>query len=208
LAAVELPLADTWDRYCGDLESVTVHRGSILDVACDAVVSPANSFGFMDGGINLLYSRYFSWHVQERLQRLIVERHHGELIVGAAEIVETDDSRIPYLISAPTMRVPMVLHDSVNPYLACRAALLLVKHGVFSTGSHEGEPVASYVKSMAFLGLGTGVERVAPHICARQARAAIEEVMLGRTRFPSSWDEAQARHQRLYADDVRDLQFE
>ena len=176
MAAVELPLADTWDRYCGDLESVTVHRGSILDVACDAVVSPANSFGFMDGGINLLYSRYFSWHVQERLQRLIVERHHGELIVGAAEIVETDDSRIPYLISAPTMRVPMVLHDSVNPYLACRAALLLVKHGVFSTGSHEGEPVASYVKSMAFLGLGTGVERVAPHICARQARAAIEEV--------------------------------
>jgi hypothetical protein len=52
----------------------------------------------------------------------------------------------------------------------------LVKHGVFSTGSHEGEPVASYVKSMAFLGLGTGAGRVAPHICARQARAAIEEV--------------------------------
>ncbi len=204
MAAIEPPLADAWDRYCGDLEGVTVHRGSILDVACDAVVSPANSFGFMDGGIDLLYSRYFGWHVQEQLQRLIVGHHHGELLVGAAEIVETNDSRILYLIAAPTMRVPMVLHDSVNPYLACRAALLLVKQGVFSAGSRKGEPVASYVKSVAFPGLGTGVGRVAPHICARQARAAIEEVVLGRMRFPSSWKEAQARHQRLYADDVRD----
>jgi len=208
LAAVELPLADAWDHYCGDLEGVTVHRGSILDAACDAVIRPANSFGFMDGGINLLYSRYFGWHVQERLQRLIVEHHHGELLVGAAEIVETDDARIPYLISAPTMRAPMVLRDSVNPYLACRAALLLVKHGVFSSGSHEGEPVASHVKSIAFPGLGTGVGRVTPHVCARQVRTAIEEDVLGRTRFPLSWHEAQARHQRLYSDDVRDLQFE
>src|SRR5919199_1599869 len=207
LAAIEPPLADAWERYCGDLESVTVRRGSILEVECDAVVSPANSFGFMDGGIDMLYSRYFGWHVQERLQRLIVQRHHGELLVGTAEIVETHDTRIPYLISTPTMRVPMVLHDSVNPYLACRAALLLVKYGVFSAGSHEGEPITSYVKRVAFPGLGTGVGRVAPHICARQVRAAIEEVVLGRTRFPSSWHEAQARHQRLYSDDVRDLQF-
>jgi O-acetyl-ADP-ribose deacetylase (regulator of RNase III) len=162
----------------------------------------------MDGGIDLLYSRYFGWHMQERLQRLIVQRHHGELLVGTAEIVETDDSRIPYLISAPTMRVPMVLHDSVNPYLACRAALLLVKHGIFSAGSHKGEPVAFHVKSIAFPGLGTGVGRIAPHICARQARAAIEEIILGKTRFPASWNEAQARHQRLYADNVRNLQFE
>jgi hypothetical protein len=58
LAAIEPPLADAWERYCGDLESVTVRRGSILEVECDAVVSPANSFGFMDGGIDMLYSRY------------------------------------------------------------------------------------------------------------------------------------------------------
>jgi O-acetyl-ADP-ribose deacetylase (regulator of RNase III) len=119
--------------------------------------------------IDLLYSRHFGWHVQERLQRLIVQRHHGELLVGTAEIVETDDSRIPYLISAPTMRVPMVLHNSVNPYLACRATLLLVKHGVFSAGSRKGEPVAFHVKSIAFHGLGTGVG--SPHIFARVKHA-------------------------------------
>src|SRR3954469_25564103 len=109
LAAVEAELADAWERFCGDLEGVRVHRGSILDVHCDAVVSPANSFGFMDGGIDHLYSHHFGWEVQERLQELIRNRHRGELRVGAAEIVETGHARIPYLIAAPTMRVPMIL---------------------------------------------------------------------------------------------------
>jgi hypothetical protein len=43
---------------------------------------------------------------------------------------------------------------------------------------------------------------------ARQVRAAIEEVLLGRSSFPDSWADAQARHQRLYRDRVTDLQFE
>jgi hypothetical protein len=37
LAATEPPLADAWQRFCGELPNVTIHRGSILDVACDAV---------------------------------------------------------------------------------------------------------------------------------------------------------------------------
>jgi hypothetical protein len=70
LTATEPPLADAWQRFCGDLPNITVHRGSILDVACDAVVSPANSFGFMDGGIDMVYSQFFGWHVQTWLQDL------------------------------------------------------------------------------------------------------------------------------------------
>ena len=76
----------------------------ILDI--EGVISPANSFGFMDGGIDSLYRSYFGRHVQDRLQKLIRDRHYGELVVGAAEIVDTDNPRIPYLIAAPTMRVP------------------------------------------------------------------------------------------------------
>src|SRR5262245_10518455 len=90
LAAVEQPLADAWQRFCGDLDCVSIHRGSILDLNVDAVVSPANSFGFMDGGIDMLYSQHFGWKVQERLQALIKKGHHGELLVGTAEIVDTD----------------------------------------------------------------------------------------------------------------------
>ena len=206
LAAVESDLADAWESHCGDLECVSVHRGSILDVPCDAVVSPANSFGFMDGGIDLLYSYHFGWKVQERLQELIRSRHHGELLVGSAELVETDDPRIPFLIAAPTMRVPMILRDTVNPYLAARGALRLLKHGVVPSGKFAGSPVASVVTTVAFPGLGTGVGRVSPLTCARQVRAAIEQMILGAGEFPNTWVEAQWQHQSLYTDRVRDLQ--
>jgi O-acetyl-ADP-ribose deacetylase (regulator of RNase III) len=206
LSAVESPLADAWERFCGHLDGVKVHRGSILDLEVDAVVSPANSFGFMDGGIDHLYSAFFGWHVQDRLQKLIRERHHGELVVGAAEIVETDNLKVPYLIAAPTMRVPMILRDSVNPYLAARAVLILIKHGTFVSGPLAGEPISGVVEAVAFPGLGTGVGQVGPNTCARQVAAAIEEVVLGVGRFPETWAEAQARHQLLYTDRVRDLQ--
>ena len=103
LASVKPQLAKDWRQFCGDLDFVSVHEGSIFDLQCDAVVSPANSFGFMDGGIDSLYSRRFGWHVQKRLQRLIQDEHHGELLVGAAEIVETD-APIPFLIAAHDAR--------------------------------------------------------------------------------------------------------
>lgn len=206
LAAVEDDLADAWERHCGDLPDVSVHRGSILELSVDAVVSPANSFGFMDGGIDHLYSHHFGWEVQDRLQELIRTRHHGELLVGTAEIVDTDNPCIPFVIAAPTMRVPMVLKDTINPYLAARAVLLLIKHGVVPSGALAGEPIAAVVQSVAFPGLGTGVGRVGPNTCAHQLRAAIEEVSLGRGHFPRTWAEAQQRHQLLYTDRVRDLQ--
>ena len=208
LTSVESGLADAWDRFCGDLNCVTIHRGSVFELSCDAVVSPANSFGFMDGGIDMLYSQHFGWQVQERLQEAIRENHHGELLVGMAEIVETDNPGLPFLIAAPTMRVPTILRDSVNPYLAARATLLLVKHGTFTNGTYVGEPIADYVDSIAFPGLGTGVGRVGPNTCARQVRAAIDAALLGQDSFPVSWVDAQHRHQQLYTDRIRDLQHE
>src|SRR5262245_25769710 len=208
LAAVEDDLAAAWQRHCGDLPDVAIHRGSILDLSVDAVVSPANSFGFMDGGIDHRYSHHFGWEVQDRLQELIRVRHHGELLVGMAEIVETGSLRIPFVIAAPTMRVPMILSDTVNPYLAARAVFLLIQHGVVPAGVLAGERVKDVVTSVAFPGLSTGVGRVDPNTCARQVRAAIEEVGRGRGLFPRSWAEAQERHQLLYTDRVRDLQRE
>lgn len=206
LAAIEHDLADAWEQHCGDLPGVSIHRGSILDLAVDAVVSPANSFGFMDGGINLRYSERFGWELQQRLQELIRMRHHGELLVGAAEIVETKSNHIPYVIAAPTMRVPMILTETVNPYLAARAVLLLIRHGIVPTGILAGEPVASAVQTVAFPGLGTGIGRVDPNTCARQMRAAIEEVLHECCDFPRTWAEAQQRHQLLYTDRIRNLQ--
>ncbi|MBN9390680.1 MAG: macro domain-containing protein [Chloroflexi bacterium] len=208
LTALDRELVDAWQKFCGDLPHVRVYQGSILDVECDAVVSPANSFGFMDGGIDMLYSNHFGWGIQKQLQKLIREKHFGELIVGAAEIVGTGNPAIPFLIAAPTMRVPMLLKETVNPYLAARATLLLVKYGTFPAGPYESQKIADRVKRVAFPGLGTGVGHVSPETCARQVRAAFEEVVKEKNVFPKTWFDAQTRHQRLYTDQVRDLQWE
>lgn len=176
MSAIDEPLARALQTFCGDLDFIEIHCGSILDVSCDAVVSPANSFGFMDGGIDATYRTCFGVEIQERVQHLIAERHHGELLVGAADLVETGHLRIPYMIVAPTMRSPMVLRDSVNAYLAARAALLLVKHGRFQSGPDVGQPIAAKIKRLAFPGLGTGVGQMGPNTCARQMRAAIDHV--------------------------------
>jgi O-acetyl-ADP-ribose deacetylase (regulator of RNase III) len=204
LAAVEEDLASAWQRFCGDLPGVRIQRGSILDLDCDAVVSPANSFGFMDGGIDAAYVRHFGEIVQNRLQKLIRERHHGELLVGAAEIVETDHARIPHLIAAPTMRVPMILRDSINPYLAARAVFLLIAH----RSDSKGRPLRDVVRTVAFPGLGTGVGQVSPATCAHQMRAAIDHFVLGNFKHPRNWADASEGHQLLYSDSVRRLQHE
>ena len=127
-------------------------------------------------------------------------------MVGSAEIVDTDDSNIPFLIAAPTMRVPMVLSNTVNPYLAARAVLLLIKHNKFSSGQFAGENVSDAVKSVAFPGLGTGVGRVGFNTCAHQVRTAIEHIVFSNNSFPATWADAQLRHQKLYTDRVYDLQ--
>ncbi|HET9493778.1 MAG TPA: macro domain-containing protein, partial [Chloroflexia bacterium] len=194
LCDLNIVVVRAWEKFCGDLDFVSIRRGSILDVTCDAVVSPANSFGFMDGGVDAVYLNYFGAALEARVQRTILTHHAGELVVGNADIVETGNSKIPFLIIAPTMRVPMLLRESVNAYLAARAVFLLVQQGRFAAGSYRDEPVASRVKTIALPGFGTGVGQMGPNTSAHQMRQAIDDVILGEYTFPQSWVAASQRH--------------
>lgn len=79
-----------------------------------------------DGGIDWVYSARFGWQLMERLQEVIKTEYYGELLVGQAAIIPTNDPKsiIKYLISAPTMRVPADLRGTPNAYLAFRASLI------------------------------------------------------------------------------------
>ena len=52
LAAVDDDLVRAWDSTCGNMENVKIHRSSIFDVKCDAIVSMGKNFGFMDDGLD------------------------------------------------------------------------------------------------------------------------------------------------------------
>jgi O-acetyl-ADP-ribose deacetylase (regulator of RNase III) len=154
-------MADEWRAVFKSTDGVQVIEGDILSTAADAIVSPANSFGYMDGGIDLAYCRFFGDALQLKLQERIRAQHYGELVVGQAAIVPTGHTTFPHLISAPTMRVPDRIGDTVNVYLAFRAALVAVLE--HSRGG------ANPIRSVRVPGLGTGVGCMSPRRAAFQS---------------------------------------
>jgi O-acetyl-ADP-ribose deacetylase (regulator of RNase III) len=161
------PLTDAWEQAFEPCESVEVHRADYFSFDADALVSPANSFGVMDGGLDLALRQVLGAEIEGRVQAAIVERHHGELPVGAAEVVATGHARWPFLVVAPTMRVPEDVAHTLNAYLAFRAALL-------ATAAFNRAAGGRRITSLVAPGLGTGVGRMAPRSCAAQMRVAFD----------------------------------
>lgn len=166
-------MAVEWRNAFGSDDGIRIVEGDILNGTADALVSPANSFGYMDGGIDLAYRNFFGIGIQNRVQNEIRAKHFGELPVGQAVVVETDHEKFPHLIVAPTMRVPDRIGDTVNVYLAFRAALLAVtQHNQFAR-----EKIGT-IRAPA---LGTGVGGMPLHRSARQMHAAYISVIDGST---------------------------
>ncbi len=183
LSALTHNLLDAWTQFFDKEENVSIVPKDITTIECDAVVSPANSFGFMDGGLDYALSERFGWDLEKRLQKIIKELPEGELLVGQALVLETGDSIVPYLISAPTMRVPtnFNIDTSINAYLAMKAALIKAKND-------------ERIHSVAIPGLCTGVGRMQPMIAAGQMFLAYKEIILGEKMDFATFGESQKYH--------------
>lgn len=168
----------------GDVRpGIVVYEGSILDAGTDAVVSPANSFGLMRGGIDALYSSQWP-SIEQKVRSAVLAFHGGELPVGEAVVVATGAVRPAWLFSAPTMREPatMLPRGTVHPYLAARAVFRLWRNGRLE----DGRPVRRVVRAIAMPGLGTGYGGVSPESCARQIAAAWDEQFVERGQSASA----------------------
>ena len=145
---------------------VACSHGDILTVARNAVVSPANSYGFMDGGIDAAYSTFFGPGLQAAVQEAINRRPEGHLPVGASLAVRTGHDRIPFLIVAPTMLTPQEV-PSENSYRAMRAVLRIMR----------AEPDLG--REVFCPGLATGIGRVPPSEAAKQIFRAYDDWRAG-----------------------------
>ena len=183
LSELAAKLLDAWTEFFGQEENVVITEGDITKIKCDAVVSPANSFGFMDGGLDYALSERFGWNLEKKLQQQIKALPEGELLVGQAILIETEDKDVPLLISAPTMRIPtnFNIDTSVNAYLAMKAILITAKSD-------------NRISSVAIPGLCTGVGRMQPMIAARQMFQAYKEIILGQRMDFATFGEAQKYH--------------
>ncbi|MBJ9963664.1 MULTISPECIES: macro domain-containing protein [Burkholderia cepacia complex] len=128
---------------------------------CDAIVASANSYGWMGGGLDLVYRNEFGFELQWTAQRFITDKYaDGYIPVGECLSVPTNSPTIPNVIFAPTMKQPNPIADPCileNVYLS-----------IFRTACHHG------YKNIGIPDLGTGIGRVPPETSARFAISAFK----------------------------------
>lgn len=88
-----------------------------------ATVSPANSMGLMNGGVDFAISRVMFPGVEEALQDALFAKGLPYLPIGRALAVPVPNEPDVFVISAPTMWLPQDVQGTHNAYHATYAAL-------------------------------------------------------------------------------------
>ena len=186
---------DAFTEAFRGVDRVTVIDGNILHqdgggYQADAFLSPANTIGNMDGGIDRIYADHFKWPygrpykdvnpLQEAIdmnfgqfkqlpigEALLVpvsykENHDLNLKYAQEAKIEVTPS-VRYLIAAPTMVRPEEIEK--GSFIVYQAALAAFRVWRESAASHNINTVATPT-------FGTGFGNVPPVIAARQMWAA------------------------------------
>jgi O-acetyl-ADP-ribose deacetylase (regulator of RNase III) len=116
----------------------------------------------MDGGIDYVYYHYFGADIQVKVQQAIARRPEGMLPLGASLIVKTGDSKIPFLLVAPTMEMPGAVGFS-----HCYHAMVAILRAAHTSPQN--------ISDVFCPGLATGVGRVAPEYAAQEMAVAYHD---------------------------------
>jgi O-acetyl-ADP-ribose deacetylase (regulator of RNase III) len=133
---------------------IEIKQGSILELDCDALVNPANSYGLMGGGLALAIKRSGGKIIEEEAAA------KAPIEVGSAVATSAGLLKFKAIIHVPTMKQPSELASKLNVALATRAALRLADSLNFS--------------SLALPGMGTGVGKLAVE---EAAEAMLSEIL-------------------------------
>lgn len=181
-------LVEAWNTQFDD-PRVEVVCGRFEQLAAfDCMVSAANSFGLMDGGVDLAITRFFGVELMDRVQERIIAEYLGEQPVGTSMLVPTGHPEHPWLAHTPTMRVPLDIRGTDQVYLAMLAMLREVHH-------HNRRGTTPPIRVVACPGLGTATGRVPPREAARQMWTAFDAATDPITSM--SWPTAQLRHDNV-----------
>ena len=132
----------TMQAACGKLEDLA-QQGKVT--GRDVVVTSGNSFGLMDGGVDLAVAQ--TWPgIEGRIQTRIAQLYGPEMPIGTALRAKVANS--PNVIYVPTMQIPMEIVGTDYVYQAARAAVLTVKNELSMT--------ADAAVFMPLMGTGAG----------------------------------------------------
>ncbi len=142
--------------------SFDVELGNPLAFDIDAVVSPANTKGIMNGGYDAVLRRYFGLTIEMRVRQYIEK---FPISVGEAISVMTGHDKVQFLIVTPTVSANgegLSGHQSVS--YSCAYASV----------------IAAYKRNVSFLGmtgLGTGVGGLSVSDAIREQVRGIEDAL-------------------------------
>ena len=149
--------------YCGDhifiVNDDFAHFMNQHEIDC--VVSPANSYGLMDGGYDGAISAYFGDELIPSVQDYIREHFACEQPVGTSFIIQIPNTNMR-LIHTPTMRVPSIIREPLIVYHCMRSTLLVARK--------------NNVKSIVIPAFGGSCGQVPSWTIARLMRAAYEQI--------------------------------
>src|SRR5579859_2944881 len=195
LCDLSADMVKAWRGYFPDDTGTRIVNQNIVTLSdVDALVVPANSFGFTDGGVDQAISKtVFDWQLQEKLHTLIEHQYYGELLVGQAGVLPTSSTHFRYVIIAPTMRVPSDVHDTVNAYLAMRGILLAANA---HNRAMRDQP-ADRIHSLAVPGLCTGIGQMPAERAAFQMWEAYRAVVIGNVEMTMSLERQVAQDRKM-----------
>jgi O-acetyl-ADP-ribose deacetylase (regulator of RNase III) len=142
--------------------SFEVELGNPLAFDIDAVVSPANTKGIMNGGYDAVLRRYFGVGIEYKVRQYFDK---FKLDVGEAIAVKTFHSKVEWLIVTPTVSVTgegLSGHATVSYSCAYNAVKVAHEKGV---------------EYLGMTGLGSGVGGLDRRVSAKQQVQGIEDAL-------------------------------
>jgi len=127
--------------------TIFVKKGDLTQIVCDAIVNPANSYGYMGGGVAGAIKRVGGREIEDEAVA------KSPINVGDAIVTTAGKLSCRYVIHAPTMKEPAMRIPVENVKQATKAALELA--------------IQINVKSIAIPGMGTGVGGVSKDAAAK-----------------------------------------
>ena len=227
LSAINEDLFEAFKKYFAKLPEVEVVFKPFEQTEFDCVVSAANSFGLMDGGVDQCITDYFGIQMMKRVQQNVLTEYYGEQPVGTSMIVrgnadfkfEKDSAgkikllKNKYVAHTPTMRIPMDINKTSYVYSAMKAMLIAVeKHNnqVYDFNKHNIEHQDTRIDVVVCPGLGTNAGRVPAEEAAKMMSLALYHFLNPPTAI--SWYYATQRHSeiqnRSLGDDDDDMKID
>jgi O-acetyl-ADP-ribose deacetylase (regulator of RNase III) len=170
-----LPLVEAF-RSVGFVAIQRTLAEAVSEIRWRFLITPGNSFGIMDGGIDKAVVDLFGKEVQGHVQSSIQRWHGGFCPVGSVVVAPLPNGR--WLVYAPTMEIPQPIRYTLNVYWATRAAALRIKLN-WAQVAQEGDHILCP-------GLGTLTGRLSPAAAAMQMEAALGTDSVKAVKWPQA----------------------